>query len=222
MNTSISSVGRNSISVHGVAIDKLIANLSIADCLLLLGGVQPDVRAAKLVNAMAVGFCDHGLSPPSTISARLAASCGVDLSKGLIAALACMGDTHAPICAAMDFIGSYSDGSVLPRRVPGFGHPIHDTDPRVDALVSMAVDLYGADYMKHCRRAEKIESLISARMNYAGAVAAICLDLGIDKNFAMLIVIMGRLIGLTAHYNEQVSEKKRVICYDESTGTFLD
>jgi citrate synthase len=222
MKTAISRVGVGTIEIAGRDVSDMVRDTSIAHLLLTMNGAPFDMRAIEMVNAMSVGFCDHGLSPPSTISARLAASCGVDLSKSLIAALACMGDTHAPVVSAMEFLGTWEDGDAIPKPAPGFGHPIHKIDPRVSPLLEMAAIRFGCDKLVFCQKAQRIERMLPVRMNYAGVAAAICLDLSISQNFAMLIAVIGRFIGLTAHYQEQLKEPCRVICYDEGTQQFSD
>jgi citrate synthase len=217
MKSSISDISSNSISVAGKPIADVIYSESVGSCLLMMSGMNATAENVAMVNSIIVSFCDHGLASPSTISARLAASCEVDLSKCLIAAIACMGDAHAPVPRAMSFLSAWNSGDALPNIVPGYGHPVHKSDPRVGALFGMAFELFGSDRLPHVAKALEVEKMLKVKLNAAGACAAICLDIGMNVNFAMSLVIIGRIIGLVAHVNEQNKSPNRVICYNENS-----
>lgn len=221
MRSDISEISKDLISVMGSRISDLMESSTVASLVLVMSGVYPTPKNEKIINMLIVGFVDHGLSPPSTISARLAASCGSDLTKCLISALSCMGDLHAPISHAYEFFENCKETSIntsikLYKRIPGFGHPIHSRDPRVAPLL----EAMGPGFF--CDIAKQVEASIGVPMNYAGATAAICLDLGVSKESAHLIGILGRMIGISAHVAEQKSYPQKVICYDADTRQFIE
>ncbi len=98
------------------------------------------------------------------------------------------------------------------RRLPGFGHPVHEDDPRTKVLLAMAdeMGLSGA----HTKLAADLENhtahWIGKRLplNVDGAIAALICDLGIDPRLGKAFFIIGRAAGFVAHAHEQVTAEK--------------
>lgn len=224
MKTQITKVSESEITVLNEPIGSLMDGHDITSLILLFNGSAYDTKKADLIRRMMVGFCDYGIVAPSTMCARLAASCGADLTKSLIAALSCFGDSHCPIVKAMSAIAeSERTGEInVVGRVPGFGHPIHKVDPRITALSRSAISLFGESKLRFYARAKWMEGAIGVKINYAGVCAALCLDMGIKPEIANMLLILGRIVGLTAHIVEQKQSRKRMICYDENTGQFME
>ena len=84
IKTKITEVEPNKLSTRGYNQEELISNLSYAEMVfLILKGRLPSAKESKLFNHILVSFCDHGVTPPSTQSARLIASSGRMKIKGL-------------------------------------------------------------------------------------------------------------------------------------------
>jgi citrate synthase len=96
-------------------------------------------------------------------------------------------------------------------RVPGFGHRVHTTDPRVAVLFKMAKDAgvagAGIDTVL------ALDAALASRkttlpINVDGALAAILYDLGFPPSAGKLIFIAGRVAGLTAEVAEEHAREK--------------
>lgn len=104
--------------------------------------------------------------------------------------------------------------------VEGFGHPQHSSDPRCPALFSIAREegVYGV----HCALVSAMESALQEAVgrripvNIDGAVAALILDMGFDPRIARLIVLVGRSVGLGAHFIEEQDQGTRWRHVDQS------
>jgi citrate synthase len=209
----------DAIQVGGVPIEDLISGRSFIHNLLVSLGVNPDFETT--FNALLVAWCDHGEAPPSTQAAIYAASCGVPFAQVLTAAVSCLGVHHCPIMAAGAVIAKLAKKNALRRavfvsetlankeKIPGFGHPLHDNDPRIAAVLTVAgkqgipgvhLDTLWAvehDLKKHGKK---------VRANLAGFSAALALDMGFPERVLDLIPVLGRSVGLAAHAVEQASK----------------
>jgi citrate synthase len=95
------------------------------------------------------------------------------------------------------------------KKVPGFGHRYHDTDPRALKLIEI---LNKENYMGiHVKLALAIEKSLfkhkKLRINIDGMNAAILSDMGFSPENGTGLFIIGRLPGLIAHINEEVNEE---------------
>ncbi|MBP5700763.1 MAG: citryl-CoA lyase, partial [Methanobrevibacter sp.] len=96
IKTRITEVKPNHLSTRGYNQEDLITNLSFAErVFLLLRERLPDEREAKIFNHILVSFCDHGVTPPSTQSARLIASSGANINNAVAGGLLSFGKNHA-------------------------------------------------------------------------------------------------------------------------------
>jgi citrate synthase len=97
------------------------------------------------------------------------------------------------------------------RRLPGLGHRVHTTDPRVKVLFDMARDEgVAGDGIKFMEALEadagkKIKPL---PMNIDGALAAILHDMGFAPPAGRFLFIVGRVAGLTAEVAEEYAREK--------------
>jgi citrate synthase len=107
-------------------------------------------------------------------------------------------------------------------RLPGLGHRVHSTDPRVRVLFDLArhhgVGGDGIAFVTALERAAaaRIKTL---PLNIDGALAAILHDLGFDPPAGKLIFIVGRVAGLTAevaegHARERPMRVRIPVTYD--------
>mgnify|MGYP002621198584 CR=1 FL=1 len=96
IKTSITEVKPNSLSTRGYKQEDLISNLDFAEMVfLILQGRLPSSKESRIFNHVLVSFCDHGVTPPSTQSARLIASSGAGLNNAVAGGLLSFGKNHA-------------------------------------------------------------------------------------------------------------------------------
>jgi citrate synthase len=223
--TAITLIRPNEIRYRGVAIDEVIESWSFpATVWLLLVGSPPTPGQEDAIRRVLVAACDHGLAAPSIAAARTVASTrgapGAAMAAGL---LAFSGPAHggaAGECArVLEEIRAGASGWPVPeeevrravearlsarRRVPGFGHPYHQRDPRVPGLMAAAV---GADGYRQMARA--IEAVVveakgdRLAMNADAAVAAVLMDAELPPAAIDLVTSIGRCVGLAAHVQEE-------------------
>ena len=239
IKTRITDVQPNYLSTRGYNQEDLITNLSFAEMVfLLLSERLPDEREAKIFNHILVSFCDHGVTPPSTQSARLIASSGASINNAVAGGLLSFGKNHAgAIEKAMDLfqrsieslnLEETDDGDVNKKiarkameivdeyeskseRVPGYGHRYHDKDPRAAKLLDLAI--LESSVGPHTKLAIVIEKILSDRkgicLNVDGANAGLLSDLGFDSSLGLGIFMIGRLPGLVAHAYEEMEEEEK-------------
>ena len=221
--TAITKVEPNRLTTRGYLQDNLIGNISFSEMIhLLIKGKLPSKNEAKMLGAVLVSFCDHGVTPPSTQAARLMASAGSPLSACIAGGLLAFGENHAGaieqamkifqegIKQAKDNINEIAEQIVdyflhNNMKLFGFGHRYHTEDPRAPKLIELArkYNCFG----KHTELAVKIEDLLfdekKIRMNIDGANGAILSDMGFDWKVGSGIFMIGRLPGILTHVNEE-------------------
>ncbi len=228
--TSITKVEPNRLITRGYSQEDLIGNISFPEMVyLLLKGELPSQNQARMLQAVLVSFCDHGVTPPSTQAARIMASAGSPVPACLGGGILAFGKNHAgAIENAMKIMQEgvkYSENSSLSidnlanklvnyflddgKKVPGFGHRYHDEDPRATKLIKLAKK-YGF-FGDHLNLALSLQELLFARkgikMNIDGANAAILSDMGFDWKIGCGFFIIGRLPGMLAHVSEEKNGK---------------
>lgn len=239
LTTKITEVKPNTISTRGFNQVDLITNLSYAEMVfLILKGRIPSEKESKLFNHILVSFVDHGVTPPSTQSARLIASSGSPLNNAVAGGLLSFGKNHAGAIAksmkllqdsisslnlnqsnkkldnkrivrlAINIVDEYEKNST---RIPGFGHRYHDKDPRAVRLIDLAI--LESSVGPHTKLALVIESILSERkgicLNVDGANAGLLSDLGFKPDLGLGIFMIGRLPGLIAHAYEEMEEEDK-------------
>lgn len=229
--TSITKVEPNQLTTRGYSQEDLIGNYSFPEMVyLLLKGEIPSETHKKMLETVLVSFCDHGVTPPSTQSARLMASAGSPVNACIAGGILAFGKNHAgaiEISMKMlqrgvqlqknygksteevtDEILSYFSNTGM--KVPGFGHRYHKKDPRAKKLMEVAENLNC--FNEHSKLAMKIqESLYNEKgiqLNIDGANSAILSDMGFDWKIGCGIFIIGRVPGLLAHVNEEMTSEK--------------
>lgn len=239
LTTKITEVKPNEISTRGFNQVDLISNLSYAEMVfLILKGRLPSKKESKMFNHCLVSFVDHGVTPPSTQSARLIASSGSPLNNAVAGGLLSFGKNHAgaiekSMKLLQDGIKSLNLDKIDPRlvnkyiarlainivneyeakseRIPGFGHRYHDKDPRAVRLIDLAI--LESAIGPHTKLALVIESILSERkgicLNVDGANAGLLSDLGFDSKLGIGIFMIGRLPGLVAHSFEEMREEDK-------------
>jgi len=244
IKTTITDIESNKIVTRGYSQEDLIANISFSDMVyLLLRGSLPSPKESKMFNYVLVSFCDHGVTSPSTQSARLIASSGSPLNVALSGGLLSFGKNHAgAIEESMKLFQStfdngqdnnknedHDEGTVFSdlkigelartivnsylnhnKKVPGFGHRYHTKDPRGAKLTDLAREEGFTG--KHVKLALAIEKILFEKkgiyINVDGANGAIFSDMGFSSSLGIGIFMIGRIPGIIAHINEEITGKK--------------
>lgn len=219
--------------IRGHDIASLMRGASFTDVIFLLHrGRLPSDGERRLLDAILVASADHGAGAPSCATARLAASGNREsLSAAVAAGILAIGDVHggagAECMALFDAMATrmareglsvdeaarhvVDDARAGGRRVPGIGHRVHTTDPRVEVLFDLAravgVAGHGVAAMIAIERAVALR-VKPLPMNIDGALAAILHDLGFPPTAGKLLFIVGRVAGLTAEVTEEHTREK--------------
>jgi citrate synthase len=191
-----------------------------------------------MFNAILVSFSDHGLTPPSTQSARIIASGGSSVQYSVAGGLLAFGKNHAgaiehsmkllqtslkkfpdkDVCDIAEYI--VKDYNNMSENIPGFGHRIHNKDPRATKILELAKE-YGC-FGKYSNLTLAIEDILNEKkninINIDGANASILLDLGFEPNIGVGIFMIGRLPGLVAHVIEEQTNEvpfRKIVDIDE-------
>ena len=155
--TSLSAVEPNKILIRGYRVQDLMERCSFGDVIYLtFKGELPAGNEGRMIEMIAVSSTDHSFLAPSIDATRFVASGGVPLQAAVAAGVISLGDHHGGAieqCARLlqESVASIpsikdartareivSDFRARHQRVPGFGHPWHDRDPRTLTLVAKA------------------------------------------------------------------------------------
>jgi len=221
--TAVSRVAPNEIRVRGYDLVEMIGRKSFGDVVyLLLSGELPEGNQGRMVEACLVAASEHSVVAPSVDAARFVASAGVPLQAAVAAGVTGLGDHHGgavDACARLLLDAAESDAETVAgrvkeegRRLPGFGHVVHDPDPRAARLMEVAGELGFRG--RWCDLAEELQGVTQAvfgkqlDMNVDGALAAILLELGLDWRLGKAFYVIARPPGFVAHvYEEQTRER---------------
>ena len=231
--TALSKVEPGRIHIGGYDIADLIRRASFGDMVyLMFKGDWPRRREGELIEAILVSSVDHGLAAPSTDATRLVASSGVPLPSAVAAGLLAVGEHHGGAierCAQLmqealpdeatgeDAWAKAADQLVRDlrarrERMPGYGHPVHPTDPRVAPLFERAAELgLAGRWISFARAIERALGEQTGRalpINVDGAIAALLLEMEFDWRVGKAFFLISRSVGLSAHYLEQVTREK--------------
>lgn len=245
--TAITDIHPNRILIRGYPVDELMGRLSFAEGIyLLLRGEVPTASIGRLFGAVLMSSLDHGVTPPSTMAARNAATTGASVRDCVAAGVVAFGQYHGgDIERCMRFLAEglaeVRAGLSYPlaaRKLvdhclsgqgppPGFGHRIHSRDPRATRLLQLAHDLeLDGEYVRLMR---EIERVLEARpdretrplpLNIDGAIAAVCSDLGFDPEVGNGLFIIARTPGLIAHAHEEQTRQRPMRSVDAKACTY--
>lgn len=221
------------IRIRGYDVAALMTGRTFTDTIFLLHqGRLPHPHERTLLDAVLTAVADHGAGAPSCAAARLALSGNrQSVSAAVAAGVLAVGDDHggagsgcmALIAAGLDRARSeglsldeaaaraVAEARVAGRRLPGFGHRVHTTDPRTKILFDLA--RAGGVAGDGIAFVEAIERAVAAAvkplpMNIDGALAGVLHDLGFSPPFGRLVFIIGRVAGLTAEVAEELSRER--------------
>ena len=228
--TAIASSDADSITVRGQDLcEDLIGQIDFSDYFwLLVIGQRPTAAQRKMLDACLVAIAEHGLVP-SVQAARMTLAAGPDAWQGAMAAgLLGMGSVVAgsseasgrylaELLAKADAdgadietvaIASLEDLKARRQKVPGLGHPQHNSgDPRADKLLEIAEDLgVSGRYVEALQALAKHGPGIINRplpINVSGAIPAVILDAGWPLEALKAVPLLARTAGLAAHLYEE-------------------
>jgi citrate synthase len=219
--------------MRGYDVAELMTAKTFTDTIFLLHrGTLPSSSERALLDAILTGVADHGPGAPSCAAARLAASGNrQSLSAAVAAGILAVGDDHGGAgLGCMELIATglarartesialdeaarlvVTDARAAGRRLPGFGHRVHQTDPRTRILFDLArrgaIAGEGVAFVEALERA--IAELVRPLpINIDGALAAVLHDMGFSPPFGRLVFIIGRVAGLTAEVAEELEREK--------------
>jgi citrate synthase len=163
----------------------------------------PLIRAALVLSA------DHEFNA-SAFAARVVASTGAHLYGSTIAGLAAIngprhGGVTRQVARLFDDLGKTTDRS-RGEAVPGFGHPLYpDGDVRAATLFEMMRDaLPGAPALMAAEQlAAAVEAAGGGRPNIDFATVTVERVLGLPRESALALFLLGRTVGWIAHALEQ-------------------
>jgi citrate synthase len=229
-NTSLSKVSRNKILIRGYRVEELMEACSFGDMIYLtFTGELPKGNEGRLIESIVVSSTDHGFFAPSIAATRYVSSGGVPLQAAVASGLISLGEHHGGAveqCARllMEAVDEGRDAPAIAadyrsraQRIPGFGHPLHDPDPRVVTLLAQARtwNLAGP----HSDLAGRIASELGKPMNIDGAISGIVADIGIDWRYGRAFFLISRTVGLAAHHVEETIRERpfRALAPEEAT-----
>jgi succinyl-CoA synthetase alpha subunit len=188
-----------------------------------------DRARARMLEALIVASIDHGVTPPSAQATLIASSVRASYEVAVAQGVGAITDVHggAGEKAAVFFLRaaklaerenlSLEEAARLVvrafidegRRIEGLGHRVHTQDPRRDVLWGIAeetrvagpcvaVSRIAADVVREVRG-------LNLPINVDGVIGAIVADMGLDPKLAKALFIFGRVMGLSAHYFEEIT-----------------
>lgn len=244
-SSALTHIETNRILLRGYPIDELMGRVPFGHAIyLLLTGELPSRALGQVIDAMLVGFIDHGVTPPPTLAARHAATTGATARNAVAAGVIGFGKHYGGDVLAcrtlldtgLDRAGSSlllnSAAAELAEELvqadnippPGFGHRIHTVDPRATRLMQLAheldVDQLYTQFLRALEQAlARHPALTDQRLpiNVDGAIAALCGDMGLSPEIADVLLVISRVPGLAAHALEEQQRQKPMRVIDSST-----
>ena len=231
--TSIVDARDGHIRIRGYEVSALMTERTFTDTIFLLHqGRLPSTPERTLLDAILTGVADHGSGAPSCATARLAASGNRQgISAAVAAGLLAVGDDHGGAgLGCMEMIAAglalaaterlsidaaatrmVEQARAQNRRLPGFGHRVHTTDPRTAILFDLARQGgIAADGVAFVTATEKAVAAIVKPLpiNIDGALAAVLHDMGFTPAFGRFVFLIGRVAGLTAEVAEELTRER--------------
>jgi citrate synthase len=230
--TEITSIQPNEIRLRGYRVDELMGRVTFGQAVCLaLKGELPSPEVGRLMDAMLVSSIDHGVTPPSTLTARTVASTGASLNASITAGVLAINRHHGGAIEGcmwllLDALARLESGrsreqvaaeivaelKAQKKHAPGFGHRIHTDDPRTRRLLDMANELgICRDGVVMARAIEKTLEESQGRrlpLNVDGALAALLVDLGFPPELGNTFFVIARVAGLAAHAYEEMTRQR--------------
>lgn len=225
--SAITRIQPNEVRLRGYRIDELMGEITFAQAVYLaLMGELPSPEVGKLIDAMLVSSIDHGVTPPSALAARTAASTGAPINAAVATGILSINRHHGGaiedcmhlLLDAVARLDGHNYDEVAAelvaelraakKRAPGFGHRVHTDDPRTRRLLALAEQAgVAGDGIGLAQAMEKALAESLGRplpLNVDGAIAAVLVDLKVPTELANAFFFMARVPGLTAHVYEEM------------------
>lgn len=185
-------------------------------------------KKSRMLEAIITACADHGVTPPSAQASIIAATTRTPYEVAIAEGVAVITDVHGGAGAkAADFFRSCTARakernmsikealrSLITeyiqegKLIEGLGHRIHTRDPRCSSLWKLAqetsvtgesvkISQIVTDEFKRVRG-------MNIPINVDGVTGAIVADMGLVPDAAKALFIMGRIMGLSAHYFEEI------------------
>lgn len=231
----VSHDGEEEVVVRGHRMSELIGSVSFAGAMfLMLQGKLPTPAQARVLDALLVASIEHGIAPPSMVS-RCFASYGTAIQTAVGGGILAFGDRMGGLgeqmarmmaerLTALGDPASLDDAALAAEatrvvadakrrgtRVPGYGIPLHASDPRSPAVLRVARE--NGCFGVYCRFATALEQAIAeARggrgipLNIDGVSACVALDLGFDWRATRMFLLTPRSVSMGAHFLEEQAQ----------------
>ncbi|HRX87078.1 MAG TPA: citryl-CoA lyase [Phycisphaerae bacterium] len=233
--TAITYTAPDEIRMRGYPVEQLMGHVDFGQAVyLLLRGELPSAQVGRLMTAILVSSIDHGPGAPSVLGARTAASTGAPLNACVAAGVLNINRFHGGAVedcarAILEVIGRADETQtslataaeqVLEEyrqrkyRVAGFGHRVHQNDPRTPRLFELAAEAGVSG--RHVDTCRLIESALAKQLgkklpiNVDGAIAAVLLELGFEPELMNGFFIIARVPGLIAQAREEMTREKKM------------
>jgi citrate synthase len=229
----ITGIEPNKILLRGYRLDELIGRLSFAETIfLVLKGELPSPTEARVLEAILVASVDHGVTPPSTLTARTVCSTGASFNSALAAGILAIAKHHGgAIEDCMRLLSQavknkrenkltaqeaaeqvVEESRRRKQRLAGYGHRIHTDDPRTKRLLQLADECgLNGEYTQVARAIQSsMEAVIKQVLpiNVDGAIACILCEMGIPAELGNAFFVIARVPGLISHIYEEMSTQK--------------
>ena len=217
--TSLSAVEPNKILIRGYRVQELMERCSFGDVIYLtFKGELPPGPEGRLIEMIVVSSTDHSFLAPSIDATRFVASGGVPLQASIAAGILSLGDHHGGAieqCArllqesvkagtsARQIVENFRSRK---QRIPGFGHPLHERDPRTVTLIEKAKEWNLAG--PHLELVASIAAELGLPGNIDGTISGIISDMGISWEYGRAFFIIPRTVGLAAHAVEETTRER--------------
>jgi succinyl-CoA synthetase alpha subunit len=221
------------VQSHGTALQVSSPDTPFAHAVYraISGATSVDRERARLIEAIIVASIDHGVTPPSAQATLIASSVRASYEVAVAQGVGAITDVHGGAGEkAAVFFRLSSDRAAAKgvsfedatravireyihqgKRVEGMGHRVHTQDPRRDVLWQLAektglagpcvaISRIVEDALREVRG-------LSLPINVDGVIGAIIADMGLDPRLAKALFIFGRVMGLSAHYFEEVASQ---------------
>lgn len=201
-----------------------------------------DAKRARMLEAIIVASIDHGATPPSAQATLIASSVRASYETAVAQGVGAITDVHGGAgekaaefflqCAAEAEAGrrglEEAARTIIRRyiqegrRVEGLGHRVHTRDPRRDVLWALAAEngLAGPCVAVSRIAEDMVREVrgLSLPINVDGVIGAIIADMGLAPALAKALFIIGRTMGLSAHYFEEIATQPpmRSIVFSEA------
>jgi len=231
--TAITKVEPNKLCLRGYRIDELMGRITYAQGVFLaIKGELPSEGEAQMLDAILVSSVDHGVTPPSCVTARTLASTGNPLNAALAGGILAISRHHGgaiedsmrvlqeavrrknEMKASNQQIASImvTEYTEKHQRLPGFGHRIHTRDPRTPKLFQIASDLgIAGEYVEMAKALQDaIQESTGKKLpiNVDGGIAAVLCEMDFPPELANAFFVMARIPGLVAHVYEEKQRMK--------------